>query len=169
MKLFKQVSLLHGLTDEELIQIAKSFKEVKYHYGSRLYKQSSKLAGIYIVHQGMFKIVRTVRHGKSEEEVTIGTLATTDCFGHQTALNKDRPAPEVSVICEHSASVFVLSKKDLFDSTTFSIRTRMRRNLAMVSNDFTSIKKEDVRKRLLELKKWQEYKSHLVQSIARSK
>ncbi len=106
-----KVPLFHGLRQEQLMKLSKSFRERDYEADEVIIEQGKVGVGLFILVRGEAKVVRGQPQG---DEYELDRLHRTDFFGEMSLLD-DAPR-SASVIATEPTKCLALNKLDFMDT-----------------------------------------------------
>ena len=107
MAILHEISILGGLTEEQLAEVLKLFGSVNYRAGDRIFEQGESPSNIYVIVSGHVKIVV----GIDTEPMELVEYGCGQCFGETSALGiQPHSATAVAV---DDAELLVLSNRAL--------------------------------------------------------
>jgi CRP/FNR family cyclic AMP-dependent transcriptional regulator len=132
LPILNKISILAGCTDKQLYAVFRQLETVSYEDGALVFEQGSEPSHIYIIQQGMVKLVV----GDDNTSLELIELMQGACFGETAVIG----------ILPHAASAVTVGKTELLVLSRHALLTLYKTDLELYSLLILNIAREACRR-----------------------
>jgi len=132
LPILNKISILAGFSDKQLYTVFRELEQVSYEDGALIFQQGSEPSHIYIIQQGMVKLVA----GDEDTSLELIELEVGACFGETAVIG----------ILPHAASAVAVGKTELIVLSRHALLAFYKKDLGLYSLLILNIAREACRR-----------------------